>query len=205
MDRWGEGVRLRVVARQPLPGIPTVGFRRQATVTTTRPDHIRFFAAVRAGRTFVTNGPLLLFTLTGKATGDEIRVRAGGATLQARATLASIVPVDHVEIIGNGKVVADLPLSGDGRSLRASRSIPVTTSGWHVLRAFAKRPEHPFPDIRVPAAGRTGARADDRVSDERRPASGVLRTCSPRGRSAPGRRSPAPDRRRSCPRRPRPA
>src|SRR2546422_844043 len=123
-----------------------VGVDRVYVRTGARPDHARFLAGIRAGRTFATNGPLLLFTLAGKAPGDEIRLPAGGGTLQARVTLASIVPADHLEIRANGKVVADLPLSGDRRSLTVSHTLPVATSGWYVLRAYADRPEHPVLD-----------------------------------------------------------
>src|SRR5436309_2597794 len=74
-----------------------VGVDRVYVQTGTRPDQARFLAGIRAGRTFATNGPLVLFTLGGKAPGDEIRLAAGGGTLQARVTLTSIVP-DHLEI-----------------------------------------------------------------------------------------------------------
>jgi hypothetical protein len=87
------------------------------------------------------------FSLAAKGPGEEIRLPKGGATLQARARLASIVPLDHLEIIGNGKVVADLPLSVDRRSASADRGIPVTKSGWYLLRAYAERSEHPILDI----------------------------------------------------------
>ncbi len=124
-----------------------VGLNRVYVKTGTRPDHARFLAGIRAGRTFATNGPLLEFSLDGKGPGDRIRLPAGGGTLRARATLASIVPIDHFEIIGNGKVVADLPLSADRRSARVDRGIPVTKSGWYLLRAYAERSEHPILDI----------------------------------------------------------
>ncbi len=124
-----------------------VGVDRVYVQTGTRPDQARFLAGLRAGRTFATNGPLVLFTLGGKGPGGEIRLPAGGGTLQVRATLASIVPVDHLEIIGDGKVVADLPLAGDRRTATISRAIQVRESGWYLLRAYAERPEHPVLDI----------------------------------------------------------
>src|SRR2546428_13655895 len=108
-----------------------------------RPDHPRFLAGIRAGRTFETNGPLLLFTLAGKGPGGEIRLPAGGGTLQARATLASIVPVDHLQIIGDGKVVADLPLAGDRRAATIERALQGRESGWGPPRGDAERPQAP--------------------------------------------------------------
>ncbi|HEX4628888.1 MAG TPA: CehA/McbA family metallohydrolase, partial [Gemmatimonadales bacterium] len=68
-------------------------------------DHRRWLAAIKAGRTFVTNAPLLEFTLGGREIGDEIRLPAPGR-LTAHVGLRSSVPVDHLELIGNGGVVA---------------------------------------------------------------------------------------------------
>lgn len=38
--------------------------------------------AVRRGNTFSTTGPLLLFSVDGRMPGDEIRLKAGGGTLE---------------------------------------------------------------------------------------------------------------------------
>jgi len=124
-----------------------VGVDRVYVQTGSRPDQSKFLAGIRAGRTFATNGPLVLFTLGGKGPGDEIRLPAGGGSLEARATLASIAPVDHLEIVGDGRVVEDLPLAGDRRSGAFTRTIRVRESGWYLLRAYADRPEHPVLDV----------------------------------------------------------
>jgi len=115
--------------------------------TGARPDPAKFLAGIRAGRTFATNGPLVLFTLGGKGPGDEIRLPAGGGALEARATLASVVPVDHLEIVGDGRTVEDLPVAGDRRSGTFTRTLHVRESGWYLLRAYADRPAHPVLDI----------------------------------------------------------
>src|SRR6266496_3639634 len=62
-------------------------------------DHARWLAGIKAGRTFVTNGPLLEFSVAGRAVGDEIRLSAGRHRLTARVALRSNVAVDHLEII----------------------------------------------------------------------------------------------------------
>jgi hypothetical protein len=95
----------------------------------------------------VTNAPLLEFSLAGHAIGDDIRVSAGSHRLSARAALRSNVPVDHLEIIGNGKVVATIPLRGDRMAVRDSVTIPVSQSGWYVLRAYSDRSEMPVLDL----------------------------------------------------------
>ena len=103
-------------------------------------DHQRWLAGLKAGRTFVTNSPLLEFSLAGHTMGDEIRLSAGSHRLTARVGLRSNVPVDHVEIIGNGNVVATM--SGSG-----TVSIPVSRSGWYLLRAYNSRATLPVLDV----------------------------------------------------------
>jgi len=110
-------------------------------------DHARWLAAIKAGRTFVSNAPLLEFTLGGRDIGDEIRLPPGPHRLAARVGLASNVPVDHLEIVGNGAVVATIPLSGDRTRARDTVLIPVARSGWYVLRAYSDRAELPVLDL----------------------------------------------------------
>jgi dipeptidyl aminopeptidase/acylaminoacyl peptidase len=110
-------------------------------------NHRRWLAALKAGRTFVTNAPLLEFSLAGRAIGDEIRLSAGSHRLPARVGLRSNVAVDHLEIIGNGKVVASIPLRGDRTAANDTVEVPVATSGWYVLRAYSDRATLPVLDL----------------------------------------------------------
>ena len=110
-------------------------------------DHRRWLAGLKAGRTFVTNAPLLEFSLAGHAIGDEIRLPAGSHRLQARVAVRSNLPVDHVEVIGNGVVVATIPLGGARTTARDSVTIPVAASGWYVLRAYSDRAAIPVLDL----------------------------------------------------------
>jgi hypothetical protein len=50
--------------------------------------------------------------------------------------LRSLVPVDHFELIYNGRVVASHALDGARTSADISGSIDVADSGWLVLRAW---------------------------------------------------------------------
>jgi hypothetical protein len=110
-------------------------------------NHRSWLAGLKAGRTFVTNAPLLEFSLAGHAIGDEIRLSAGSRRLSARVSLRSNVPVDHLEIVGNGKVVATIALPGDRMTASDTVSIPVSASGWYLLRAYADRAEMPVLDL----------------------------------------------------------
>ena len=110
-------------------------------------DHQRWLEGIKAGRTFVTNAPLLEFSLNGRGIGEEIRLPAGSRRLTARVSMRSNVPIDHVEIIGNGKVVATIPLAGNRMTATDTILIPVTESGWFVLRAYSDRATLPVLDL----------------------------------------------------------
>jgi len=124
------------------PGLVRVYVKTGATLT-----HGRWLAGIKAGRTFVTNAPLVEFTLAGREPGGEIELPASGGRLVARVGLRSSVPVDHLEVVGNGKVVATIPLSRDRRAARDTVGIAVAASGWYVLRAWSERARTPVLDL----------------------------------------------------------
>src|SRR5208283_3031121 len=62
--------------------------------------------AVRSGNTFMTTGPLLLFTADGHVPGEEIRFRSGGGTLEVEARATCFFPIHRLEVVVNGRVVA---------------------------------------------------------------------------------------------------
>jgi TolB protein len=123
-----------------------VGLNRVYAKTPTPLDHRQFLDALVAGRTFGTNGPLLGFTLGGKEIGDVIELPAGSHQLEVQASLRSIVSLDHFEVIGNGEVVASLPLDTGGTSGSASQKIEISRSGWYLLRAWNSKATHPVRD-----------------------------------------------------------
>jgi hypothetical protein len=110
-------------------------------------DHRRWLANLKAGRTFVTNAPLLDFSLAGRAIGDEIKISSGTHELRAVVRLRSNVSIDHLEIIGNGKVVATVPVDSGRMTATDTVVVPVTGSGWYVLRAYSDRAEMPVLDL----------------------------------------------------------
>jgi hypothetical protein len=112
-----------------------------------RLDHAAFLQGLRTGRTFVTNAPLLWFTVDGQEAGATLRPAPGTKTLTARVKMISNVPVDHVEVVGNGRVVATVPLLDGGRRAEGTVALPVSGSGWFVLRARADRPRLPVLDL----------------------------------------------------------
>ena len=101
---------------------------------------------LRKGHSFVTNGPLVWFTIDGKGPGDELSF-PNAAKVKYEATLRSIIPVDHLEIIQNGKVIQSLELKGNRQSGDFSGTLDVPESGWLVLRAWTEKPTYPVLDI----------------------------------------------------------
>jgi hypothetical protein len=101
--------------------------------------------SIKAGRTFATNGPLLWFELGGKTAGGEIRLEKK-QDVPFKAGLRSIVPVEHLQIVCNGKVAREVELK-DKKSADASGTLPLEGSGWCVLRAFSDQAEYPVLDL----------------------------------------------------------
>ncbi len=89
---------------------------------------------LKAGRTFVTNGPMLEFTADGHVPGETLQVGAGaGLRLCGRAI--SQYPLDHIEVIHNGKVVAEAKAAGNRLSVEVEHVVNVDRSGWVAVRA----------------------------------------------------------------------
>ena len=106
-----------------------------------------FLDALKAGRTFATNGPILSFTLEGRGVGDEIALPDGSHELLAKVSLRSIAPVEKLEIVSNGAVVATVPLDASRTRADATVPLPVSGSSWFTLRAFSAGAVEPVLDI----------------------------------------------------------
>jgi len=110
-------------------------------------NHAKWLAALKQGKTFATNGPLLEMTVNGQGIGSEIMLPAGTHQLTVKASMRSIVKVERVELVMNGKVVDVLPLSADGKSAKGTRTVTVNASSWITLRAWSPHSQAPILDI----------------------------------------------------------
>jgi hypothetical protein len=110
-----------------------------------------WLASIKAGRTFATNGPLLRFSLGGEGIGGEVHLAKAPAEkaqeLKFTAEMNSLVPVDHLQIVCNGKVVRDLLLNSTHFSANVNGAISMEASGWCVLRAFGTHAAYPILDL----------------------------------------------------------
>ena len=101
-----------------------------------------WFDAFRAGRIFVTNGPLLEVTANGRPLGDELHVEPG-ATVEVVAE-ASLNPdldrLDRLELVVHGEIVATEP-ANDRDRVRLRATVTADRSLWLAVRAFGERQE----------------------------------------------------------------
>jgi Tol biopolymer transport system component len=110
-------------------------------------DHHRWLAALKAGKSFATNGPLLEFAIDSTDVGGELRLAKTSRQLRARIRLRSIVPIDHLELVWKGEVVASIQLYGDRTTADTTLALAPKESGWYVLRAWSEKAEEPVLDI----------------------------------------------------------
>jgi TolB protein len=107
----------------------------------------RWKEGLRKGRTFATNGPLIEFTLGREMVGSELKFDATQAAVPFTAKLRSMVPVDHLEVVCNGKVAQELQLEESRESADVAGTVPLEQSGWCILRAWSVKAEYPVLDM----------------------------------------------------------
>jgi hypothetical protein len=112
------------------------GLVRTYAKTGARLDQRRWLDAIKAGRTVVTNGPLVSLTVNGQEPGADIRLPFSGRhRVRVRVTLRSNLPVDHLEIVSGGQIVAKF----SGRGTRTTGTHP----GSPTPRGNARAKDHP--------------------------------------------------------------
>ncbi len=101
---------------------------------------------LKQGRSFATNGPLLGFTLGGAGIGDTLTFTAAENSVRYSVRLQSIVPIDQLELVCNGRVVKSF---AGGKPLAQGEfqgSIALKNSGWCLVRASSNAARHPVLD-----------------------------------------------------------
>jgi TolB protein len=91
-----------------------------------------WYAGIRAGRTFATNGPLLELEIEGHGMGDELRLDEG-RPVHVQAKARSAVPMTKLVVIVNGKPYQTVASSD--RELGWEGTVPVSESSWIAVEA----------------------------------------------------------------------
>ncbi len=104
----------------------------------------KWWAGLAAGRSFVTNGPILLVEADGKLPGEVFRSSNGPLSLQLDIQVLGNDPIEAVEVIQDGRIAWSPASEAENSELRGwLRPPPIqfTQSGWFLVRAIAKVPE----------------------------------------------------------------
>ena len=80
-----------------------------------------------------TNGPIVRFTVNGELPGAELELKAGDR-LDIEASATSFLPMEKLEVVMNGNVVAQAEASGDKMSVAVSKEISIESGAWLAAR-----------------------------------------------------------------------
>jgi TolB protein len=112
-------------------------------------DYDKWTNDFRAGRSFVTSGPLVFLKVNGKEPGDEIRLAEGTHTLSVEVEVKSIMPILDVEVLWKGKPIKTMKAEQGQRKLSFTMPAEVTGSGWFGVQTraqYGRTPvRRPFP------------------------------------------------------------
>ena len=95
-----------------------------------------WLAALKQGRTFITNGPSLSLSIQGEKPGAEIEARPG-ESLPSLVTWQSHYPVSHVELLFNGDVIVRKTLQVEMSTGSLEADIPARCDGWVAARLWS--------------------------------------------------------------------
>lgn len=148
------GFRLPASAGSASGVLPNpVGFSRVYVHLPGTFSYRSWFQALKAGRNFVTNGPMLFLTVNGHEPGDNVKVpgsaRKASTILNVHAEASSARELDRLEIIWKGRVVKTIAVGDQSFRVGADFKIGVNETGWFAARAFEKtRQTLPIPNTR---------------------------------------------------------
>jgi hypothetical protein len=89
---------------------------------------------LRAGRTFLSGGPLLEMSVDGAPVGDTVQLPDAGGTVEVTATARSVLPVHTLQIVCNGNVVAQTDEPHGTRKLALHTTLPINGHSWVCAR-----------------------------------------------------------------------
>lgn len=90
--------------------------------------------ALKEGRSFVTNGPMVTFTADGKEPGAVLNV-GEKPKIRVKGTARSRHPLTKAEVIHNGKAIVAAKLSDDKLTATVDQEVTLEKGGWLAFRA----------------------------------------------------------------------
>lgn len=90
--------------------------------------------SLRHGRTFLSSGPILHFQVDGQDVGDTLTLPGNGGTVEIAAWAESTLPIHTLQIVQQGRVVAEAAQAGGGRRLELRQKLRIDRPTWLAAR-----------------------------------------------------------------------
>jgi hypothetical protein len=149
-----RGYPIRIVAASDAHGVEggETGYARtyvlMAEPVAGAVDEKALMAALKKGRAFVSNGPVVTVRANGKATfGDMVKAKKGRVDLDIAVTGAPWLDVSEVRLVVNGERRPPLPGKGsDGRTVkfRDRVRVEIASDGWIAVEVLGGRSLFPL-------------------------------------------------------------
>jgi hypothetical protein len=97
------------------------------------PEPANWIEAVRAGRTFVTTGPLLSLSVAGQQTGDTVQC-SRGQEISVRVSARDSYPLQNVEILAGGRVITSTSAPANQASVQLETALVCEIDTWIAAR-----------------------------------------------------------------------
>jgi hypothetical protein len=132
----------------------TVGANRVYARLNGEFSYENWIGTLKQGRTFVTNSPVLSFTVNGQDPGSVLHLDSRkDKIVQVHAVAESQLPYQALEIVANGAVVAQASPGGARHKAEIHLEFPVRQSCWLAARVFEDKNAYrtvDFKNIHVP-------------------------------------------------------
>ena len=92
--------------------------------------------SIRKGKTFVTTGPVIFLTVDGKGLGETISA-SKGQHMSVKAEVRSRIPVEKLEIVQGGEIVAVKENPEHSRNVTLEMTLSAEESSWIAARAHS--------------------------------------------------------------------
>ena len=99
-------------------------------------SYAEWIAAIRAGRTFTTSGPMLIMTIDGHDPGTVLDLQSE-TTVTVEISVASMIPVDTIEVVMNGQVVGRKEIIDQSQHRQWTVDLPVSEGAWIAARTYS--------------------------------------------------------------------
>jgi len=137
-DVLNTGFRITPTAGTDYGSVPCLpGRERFYTEVRGKLTYAAWLEGIRAGRTFVTNGPVLEFRVASKGMGDEVVLKEPGRVLvEARVRFdPAWDDVKRLEVLQNGNLLRSFPRQGRSGEIRGRFEADIGESAWLAVRA----------------------------------------------------------------------